>query len=95
MVSLESGETAILPWSGLVGGTDEGKIERGLKLQLGSPLFVDVIDVHLGGDMKRKIQVQEVGWTPPRPARRRHRIKRKNSGVTYKTREGIRVWRAS
>lgn len=94
-VSLESGETAILPWSGLAGGTDEGKIERGLKLQLRSPLTVDVVDVHLSGDLKRKIQVQEVGWTPPpRPARRSRRNTRKSSGVTYKTRDGIRVWRA-
>jgi len=93
---LESAETATLLWSGLEGRTDAEKLERGLSLRIGSSLFVDVIDVHLGRDFKRKILVREVSWTRERPARRKRRRQPKNpfGGVTYKTRGGIRVWRA-
>lgn len=95
-VMLETGEAAFLLWSGLAGGTDEGKLDRSLKLQLGSPLSVDVLDVHLGRDLGRKIQVREVGWTLPRPARKRRprRSPNPHGGRTHNARGGIRVWRA-
>lgn len=98
-VSLESGETATLSWSGVKGFTDSDKLDRALSLRLGSKLEVDVINVYVGQGFKRKIDVREVGWKPsrlPHP-KGRHRPRRnraKDGGVRSKH-GTILTWRAS
>lgn len=97
-LSLESAETATMPWRAVEGKNDDEKLERALSLRLGSTVFVDVIDVYEGRDFKRKILVREVGWTRERPAHKRSNRRRNErspmGGRTHKTRDGIRVWRA-
>lgn len=96
---LESGESAFMLWRGLAGETESDQLERGIGLRLGSPLWVDVIDVFPGRDLKNKILVREVDWTPKRSPhnkrRKNPRRGRSNGGTHHTTRDGIRVWRAS
>lgn len=100
ILTLESAERCFMPWNGLAGRTDDEKLERGLKLDLGTSMFVEVMEVYPGRDFSRQIRVREVDRTRnhnARPARTRPRHNNrqdKSGGVTTTTRDGFKVWRA-